>query len=158
MDTNVPIVANGKTDHASEDCMSACIDALLSIQKCSCLLLDGCGLILEEYRQHLSPSGQPGLGDAFFKWVWNNQGNVLQCRLVDITPDDKRGFAEFPDDPGLERFDKSDRKFVAVALASGNAPPILNATDTDWWIHRTALHSNGVRVEFLCPRLMKGKR
>ncbi len=157
MDTNVPLVANGRAPQASHDCVSACIDALLRIRENSRLLLDDRGLILDEYRQHLSPSGQPGSGDAFFKWLWNNQGNAVQCRRVDITPDDKRGFAEFPDDPKLERFDKSDRKFVAVALASGGAAQILNATDTDWWIHRTALARNGVRVEFLCRHLMSDK-
>jgi hypothetical protein len=157
MDTNVPVVANGRTSQASPDCVLACIDALLRIRE-NCLLLDDGGLILDEYRRYLSPSGQPGSGDAFFKWLWNNQGNADQCRRVKITADDDRGFAEFPDDPELERFDKDDRKFVAVALASGNAPPVLNASDTDWWNFREVLSQRGVRVDFICQELMTGTR
>jgi len=154
MDTNVPVVANGRMSQANHDCVSACIDALLRIRQERRLLLDNGGLILDEYRRNLSPSGQPGPGDAFFKWLWDNQGNADQCRRVDVTPDDNRGFAEFPDDADLSDFDPDDRKFVAVALASEVTPPTLNATDTDWWIHRNALVRNGVRVEFLCPHLM----
>jgi len=112
-------------------------------------------LILGEYRRNLNPSGQAGPGDAFFKWLWNNQGNADQCRRVDITPDDDGSFTEFPDDPELKRFDRNDRKFVAVALASGSVPPVLNASDPGWWEHRVALQRHGVRIEFLCPELMK---
>jgi hypothetical protein len=155
MDTNVAVVANGRTPQASADCASACIDALLHIREACRLLLDGEGLILEEYRRRLNPSGQPGLGDAFFKWLWNNQGNENHCRRFDITPDDDRGFVEFPDDPELEQFDKSDRKFVAVALASGEDPTVLNASDTDWRDYVVALRRHGVEVTFLCPELMR---
>ena len=42
------------------------------------------------------------------------------------------------------------QKFVAVALASGAHPPILNAVDSDWWNHRAALADAGVTCEFLC--------
>jgi hypothetical protein len=63
-------------------------------------------------------------------------------------------YEEFPDDPELARFDRSDRKFVAVTLASRLDPDVLNATDTDWWHYRECLKKYGVRVVFLCPNLM----
>lgn len=154
MDTNVAVVANGAAHQASTSCVRTCIDELLRIRDECCLLLDGGNLILEEYRHYLSPSGQPGPGDGFFKWLWSNQGSVQHCRRVVITHNASRGFEEFPDDPDLEGFDMSDRKFVAVALASQSAPPILNASDSDWWEYREALEQNGVRVEFICPELM----
>ena len=66
-------------------------------------------------------------------------------------------FREFPQDPDLENFDRADRKFVAVALVSGLGPPILNATDTDWWDYREPLRRNGVTVDFICPELMAPK-
>ena len=69
-----------------------------------------------------------------------------------------RGFEEFPDSARLSSFDRSDRKFVAVALASGSSPKVLNAADTDWWDHRQALEENGVDVVFLCPELMERER
>ena len=66
-------------------------------------------------------------------------------------------YREFPDDGELAGFDLADRKFVAVARAAGTHPPILNASDTDWWNDREALARNGVRVEFLCPELMRNR-
>jgi hypothetical protein len=51
----------------------------------------------------------------------------------------------------LSSFDPSDQKFAAVAIASGENPDVLNAVDSDWWIHRVALAASGVRVTFLCP-------
>ena len=119
-----------------------------------CVLLDDGNLILAEYKNRLSHSGQPGVGDAFFKWLHDNQANPAYSRKVKVNDDSHRGFREFPSDPGLTSFDWDDRKFVAVALASGTKPAILNASDTDWWHHRSGLHRNGVDVTFLCPELM----
>ncbi len=158
VDTNVPITANFKAGQADSECEAACIRALRQVQTERRTLLDDKWLIIEEYRKHLSHSGQPGLGDAFFKWLWENQANPRHCRYVSITRHADREFADFPDDLRLEPFDRSDRKFVAVALASGTGPELLNATDTDWWHDRQALVENGINVVFLCPELMKRER
>ena len=158
VDTNVPIVANGKADHAGPECEEACIQALMKIRTKRRLLLDDKDCIIQEYRKRLSPSGQPGPGDAFFKWLWENQANPQHCRSVPVTEHDERGFEEFPDDPRLSSFDRDDRKFVAVALASQTGPQVLNAADTDWWHDRQALEENGVVVVFLCPELMERER
>lgn len=95
------------------------------------------------------------VGDAFLKWLWSNQANPERCQQVAITPieDDPMDFAEFPADPALAGFDRSDRKFVAVAVGSGREPAILNATNSDWWDCRGTLGANGIRLEFLCPGL-----
>jgi hypothetical protein len=75
---------------------------------------------------------------------------------LEITPckDDADDFEEFPTDPHLIGFDRSDRKFVAVTVASRLHPAILNATDTDWWCFRKTLERHGVPIVFLCPELM----
>ncbi len=158
IDTNVAILANNRSSATDIDCLNACILALTQARK-QVILMDDASRIFIEYRRHLSHSGQPGAGDAFFKWLWNNQATVRHCRLISITPleSDDADFEEFPKDPELATFDRSDRKFVAVALASGTAPLILNATDTDWWIYRKALERNRVHVQFLCPDLMRDK-
>ena len=158
VDTNVPITANFKADQAGPDCEAACIQALRQVQGECRTLLDDKWLIIEEYRKSLSHSGQPGLGDAFFKWLWENQANPQHCRTVPINVHDNRRFTEFPEDPRLSSFDLSDRKFVAVVRASGTRPELLNATDTDWWDDRLALKENGVNVVFLCPELMGRER
>ena len=155
VDTNVAIVANGKTEQADQRCISKCRAKLQHIRDEYRLLLDNRNLILDEYRRNLNPSGQPGLGEGFFIWLWQNQANPEYCRKVAVKPHKNREFEEFPDDPNLSSFDRDDRKFVAVALASGTTPKVLNASDTDWWHHRQALRQNGVEVVFLCPDLME---
>ena len=117
VDTNVPLVANGKAEQADLKCEVACIRNLIQIQSEQRTLLDDKMLIMGEYRTNLSHSGQPGVGDAFFKWLWENQANEQHCRIVPLTIHSDRGFVEFPDDARLSSFDLADRKFVAVALA-----------------------------------------
>ena len=141
VDTNVAVVANGKAKQASPQCVHACIAGLRHVRDECRLLVDDKYLVFDEYQAHLSRAGQPGPGDAFFKWLWFNQANTECCRMITVTAyvDDDCRFDEFPDDPSLSKFDRSDRKFVAIALASATEPKVLNACDTDWWRHRKVL-------------------
>lgn len=155
VDTNVPVAANGMANHVSEDCVINCIKRLKKVRKTKVLLIDDGMHILQEYMKNLSSSGQPGIGNMFMKWVWINQANPKHCKIIFINAlDEKPYFREFPNDEELDLFDISDRKFVAVAKASGLNPPILNATDTDWWHFREPLQKHGITVDFLCPELM----
>jgi len=129
VDTNVLIVANDDADHASPDCVAASVRALERIRRGGRIVIDDGFEILAEYQRKVSPTGQPGLGDAFLKWVFVNQANPDRCERVPISSDEARGYAEFPDDHALAAFDRSDRKFVAVALASRHRPPVLVALD-----------------------------
>ena len=154
-DTNVPLVANGLAGQASDACVEASIDRLLQSRAEDVVLVDDGGLVFEEYQRYLAHRGQPGAGDAFFKWLWDNQANEAHCRRVQITSihPDQRGFMEFPYDPRLATFDASDRKFVAVSVAAGSYSVIVNASDTDWWNAREVLAEHGVNIEFVCPEL-----
>ena len=153
VDTNVALVANGRSEQASEDCEEICINRLVEITNGEIkLAMDDHRRIIEKYRGNLNAYGQPGVGDAFLKWVETNWTNPNRCDLVSITPVDgsENEFEEFPDDPSLEKFDPDDRKFIAVALAHCDKPPILQAVDSQWWDFRDALRENGVTVEFIC--------
>ncbi len=154
LDTNVLVVANGNASHASIECQIACIESLDTIRQSSIVVLDENDLIFNEYMHYASLSGHPGVGDAFLKWIFTNKHNPKYCRFVAITPDEQREFVEFPDDPDLATFDRSDRKFVAVAIVHERmyeeAATILNATDSDWWHVYTALARHGIRIRFLC--------
>ena len=153
VDTNVPLVANGKADQASEDCVETCIDRLMQITEGNVkLVLDDQRRIIEEYRNKLNPGGFPGVGDTFLKWVEINWANSQRCDLVSITPinNSETDFQEFPTDPTLADFDPNDRKFIAVALAHAEKPPILQAVDSAWWTYRDAFRQNGVTVDFIC--------
>lgn len=154
VDTNVLITANGRDcPQASPQCILNCARELQKIQVQHVLVLDNGWHILNEYKHKVNPSGQPGVGDAFLKWVITNQYNPQCCEQVPITPIGDDNFAEFPKTPELQKFDRSDRKFVAVALTHPAKPPIYNAVDSDWREFQEHLTQAGVSVEFLCPEL-----
>ncbi len=153
VDTNVAVVANGESGQASGECEETCINRLEEITTGEVkLALDDQRRIIEEYRGNLSPHGQPGAGDAFLKWVEMNWTNSKWCSLVSITPVNglENEFHEFPNDSALVAFDPDDRKFIAVAIAHPEKPPILQAVDSQWLSFRDALRRNRVMVEFLC--------
>ncbi|MCZ2114538.1 MAG: PIN domain-containing protein [Anaerolineae bacterium] len=155
VDTNVLIAANGGHERASAACRLSCIESLEKARKGRVLIDDG-QRILGEYKDYCSFAGEPGGGDAFFKWLWDNQVNPKHCRQVSITSmrNSETDFEEYPEDPELAGFDPSDRKFIAVACGSGADPDVLQATDSKWWPLRNAFQRNGVRIRFLCPELM----
>jgi len=152
VDTNVPVVANGSSKQASPECVKACAVRLGELTQKGQLVLDDKWLILKEYMANLSPSGQPGVGDVFLKWVLTNRCNPKLCEQVAITPRNsgETDFEEFPSDPALHDFDPTDRKFVAVAAAHPDRPPILQAVDTKWWQMKEPLLEAGITVDFLC--------
>ena len=149
VDTNVAIVANGRGTHADEMCQLSCVRKILDIQICGRVTLDDQNLILNEYRNKLNFSGEPGVGDAFFKYLFNHLYSGSRVLRFSVTPtsDDQRGFEELPKND----LDRSDRKFLAVAVVAD--APILNATDRDWHEQRSLLDRMSVRVEQLCPHL-----
>ncbi|WP_163999132.1 hypothetical protein [Pyxidicoccus caerfyrddinensis] len=153
VDTNVPLTAN-KKDAPSPACVLACVHALQAVMTTGHLVLDEHWLIINEYKNKLSPTGQPGIGDRFLKWVLTNRANTKHVSMVRLTPrkEDPRDFDEFPRDEALSSFDPMDRKFVAVSCAHPLRPVILQATDSKWWGLRKALHTSGVQVQFLCPK------
>lgn len=155
IDTNVPIVANNRIfAQATPACVLDCIKKLQDIMTHHTVVIDDQWRILREYGHKINPSGQPGVGDAFYKWLLQNQANPRHCQRVHITPltdsHDNNDFAEFPHDPELANFDRSDRKFVSVALAHPDKPPIVNAMDSDWQYYQHRLAQHGLKIEFLC--------
>ena len=163
IDVNVAIVANGRSIHADDMCELACIQALKQARE-GLICIDDRDAIMAEYRKNLSLSGQPGVGDEFMEWLHQNQHTENVCERVDIHPDVDWGFVEFPHDDELgritdsQRFDPSDRKYVAVALASKNSPDILNAVDSDWRQFGNAWSRHGIHVRELCPHCLRSFR
>ena len=150
VDTNVVVVANGRSEQASSDCVETCGERLEEIMRGEVkLVLDNRWIILREYMQNLQSNGAD-VGDRFLGWILVNKDT--QCDLISIAPVDgsENEFEEFPDDPALEGFDPDDRKFIAVACAHPEKPPILQAVDSQWWDFRDAFRRNGVTVEFIC--------
>ena len=153
IDTNVLLVANNIAPQASEDCILETSHFLTQIKTNGLIVIDDDWLILSEYKHKLNPSGQKlGVGDEFLLWLLRNYTNPQRCRQIKITPING-SFAEFPDAPSLVNFDRSDHKFVAVAIADPKHPPIYNAVDSDWSLPRVteALATYGVQIVELCP-------
>ena len=157
VDTNVPVVANGKSAQASAKCVQTCAARLRELTEAGTLVIDDRWLILKEYMANLRSSGQPGSGDAFLKWVLTNYRNSERCEMVSITPTDAESsdFKEFPISAGRASFHGKDRKFVAVSVAHLDHPPIFQAVDAKWWLMRDALQEAGVNVDFLCSDDMR---
>lgn len=151
VDTNVAVVANGQSPQASPNCVDTCINRVERIIRGEeRSVLDNRWIILSEYMRNLRSSGEPGAGDRFLLWLLRNKD--AQCNLVSITPIDgsENEFEEFPDDPALDGFDPADRKFIAVACAHLERPPILQAVDSKWLDFDDAFRENGITVEFIC--------
>ncbi len=158
VDTNVAMVAQGLAPQADQACVDACQEALAELTESFRLVLDEEDEIASEYVEALGHAGKPGVGRAFAKWVWDSRFDEQRVMRVAIRPQEDgswRVHEEFPDQPDLKGFDRNDQKFVAVALASGVNPPILNAVDSDWWEYRRALEAAGVRIKFLCPTILE---
>ncbi|MBF0096956.1 MAG: hypothetical protein HQM04_09095 [Magnetococcales bacterium] len=157
LDTNVPKTANlaiNPNDIPDElvDCVQMCVKAVEHVIRTKGLVLDDGDEIFDEYRKNISMSGQPGVGDKFMKWVHDNRWNLPESNRVEITKQTGiNGYSQFPNHVGLRNFDRSDRKFVAVANAHPNKPPILEATDSKWWGWKDALLEVGITVQFMCP-------
>jgi len=152
VDTNVLLVASKKAPQASLTCVLTCIKYLQNLKESGILVLDSNRLIIREYENKNSRSGQPNVGDAFLKWVLTHQATE-RCEQVLITQIAENDFAEFPKSPSLEKFDPSDRKFVAVTLTHHAKPAIANAVDSDWHDHKQVLAEHGVKLNFLCPEI-----
>jgi hypothetical protein len=67
------------------------------------------------------------------------------------------GFQELPAPTGGTTYDPSDEKFLAVAVAHPDRPPVLQAFDSKWWGWKDSLKTCGVTVHFLCPDEIKAK-
>lgn len=154
VDTNVVIAANGRNTHADVICQLACIEKLEWLVKGGLVAIDDQDLILNEYRGYCHFSGQPGVGDAFFRHVFNSQHRNERVSRVQLTPsdDDRRGFEELPENG----FDRSDRKFLAVAVVVRGV--VLNATDSDWYENQELMGELDVEVEQLCPQHARKRR
>ena len=148
VDTNVAVAANGRETHADLPCQLVCVEKLERVVNQGVVVVDDTGSILDEYRDYLCFSGRPGVGDAFFKHVFNYQyqGDRVQRIVVTPSDDDQKGFEELP----KNTFDRSDRVFLAVAVVANAA--VLNATDSDWNEHDALMERLGVSVQQLCPQ------
>ncbi|RWG47935.1 MAG: hypothetical protein EOQ63_15245 [Mesorhizobium sp.] len=146
IDTNVPVVANGKDETISLDCRLATVELLLKAMESGTIFLDSAGEIQEEYRRHLNPQGQPGVGDRFYLEVINSHPDkVVRVNVHKRADGEYENLPQAIIDAG---FDASDRKFAAVARKV--KAKVCNAVDSDWVEKRAVIEANGIAIAFLC--------
>lgn len=151
VDTNVPIVANGgaadPTDRKpTKACRLAAVEFLEALLDKGKVLLDRCGKIQGEYLRHLNPSGQLGVGDQFLLQVL--RGHPDRIARISLPRRHDGEFEDVPQQLIEQGFDRSDRKFVALAVREKAS--IANATDSDWLNFSTLLDENHIAVRNLC--------
>ncbi len=154
VDTNVATTANGANAGAPTSCVVASAKALQAVMKSGHVFVDDGNRIVSEYRANLSAKGQPGPGDAFLKWLLTHEWGGQKVTRVTITPkaEDQEDFEELPAAAGGVIYDRSDRKFLAVAAAHAEHPPILQSFDSKWWGWQGSLARCGVTIAFLCEQ------
>ena len=159
VDTNVATTANRANDGAPQDCIAASARALQAVMSTGRVFLDADGRIVAEYRANLNAKGEPGPGDAFLKWLLTHEWGGRRVTRVAITPraDDAEDFEKLPSPPEGTHYDRSDRKFLAVAAAHPEHPPILQSFDSKWWGWTEALGAIGVTIHFLCSAAIRAK-
>jgi len=146
VDSNVAVVANGRSTNASVACRIAATDALANLLAQGRIVVDDAGEMVDEYKRYCDPKGQPGVGDRFFREVLMNYADKVE--RVHLEKRDDGSFVDFPNSADLADFDREDRKFAAAARKT--SVPVINATDTDWLEHRVALERDGITIEFAC--------
>lgn len=158
IDTNVVATAEGGNPEAGAPCRRASAEALQTVMRQGHLFLDHAGLILAEYLGAVG-AGQPEAGGAFVRWVLQNQWVAARVSHVAVTPqtDAPTGFVELPPPHAGTSYDPSDEKFLAVAAAHPERPPVLQAFDSKWWGWQDSLRACGVTVHFLCPEEIAAK-
>lgn len=151
VDTNVPIVANGRADLGgaqlpSPGCRLAAVTFLRELARTGRAVLDVAGAIQEEYRRHLNPRGQPGVGDRFYQVVLHSAPHLVE--RVDLPLRENGEYENLPQSLIDVDFDLSDRKFAALACRAG--VPVINATDSDWVNAADALAAESIEVRHIC--------
>lgn len=151
VDTNVPIVANGRADAndprpPSIECRESAVTFLRKLVTNGTILLDTAGDVLTEYRRYLDPRGQPGVGDRFYLTVL--MSHPARVERVELPRRDDGEYADLPQPIIDAGFDPSDRKFAALGIKGG--APVFNATDSDWIEHGYVLAVEGVELVHLC--------
>jgi predicted nucleic acid-binding protein len=152
IDTNVAIMANGIDGKGEKVTNLACHENCESFLKDYAnleIVVDEMGFILQEYSRHLKHAGQPGMGDAFFKYVFYNQHTNKKIHRVTITPMLPIADMNFAELPPNNTVDPSDRKFLAAAVSA--QADIVYAVDRGWARQKSLLEKLQIETIQLCP-------
>lgn len=156
-DENVLVVANDLSrisaglepisDGTSDDCRVKCAERLMKAIRTGKVVLDAGSEYFDKYRAHCSMQGQPGVGDAFVRLVYE-RGYTDWAQRVEIRTGD--GTIRLPPEITGSGFDNDDYLWIAGALNCPKKACVVNAVDADYHEHAELLNNNGLIVDQLC--------
>jgi hypothetical protein len=133
IDTNILIAANGNARRLKLPDTIKCQEFTASLFSGVVVSIDDKQEIFTEYFKYASRSGQPGIGDAFAKYLWDHQFDNSKCEIV------KTEFHE-------HWTCSITRLVIEQVLASRNNPVICNACDGDWKENKALLDEYNVKI------------
>ncbi|MEY8411284.1 hypothetical protein AALB51_08525 [Lachnospiraceae bacterium 62-26] len=152
MDTNVAVkAAIPKLDCKDEELhvRSKCVEFIGRFVKNpkSKLVLDLDYEIIKEYRNRIPTNTD--MGKVFWRWFNTYIGQISFDDLVKLDKRADGNYDKFPLEERTEKFDMSDRKFIALAIVHEEHPPIVEAMDGKWLGFKDVFEEYGVHIEFL---------
>ena len=159
IDTNVPLKAANihPEDEIDRNCSKSCLSFIKALMDSeNIVVLDKGREIIKEYQKNIDINSADNVASQFLIWLLRNM-MTDKVDVHEITNIGNNTYKEFPDSPDLKGFDRSDRKFVALANAHPADPSIYNGSDTDWWNYKDALAREGIHIVFLSEEYMRAK-
>jgi len=166
IDTNVIVTANkailGSDDgfvNKYPDLIIKCIKFLDNIKKKNgkiYVALDEDNEIFNEYKTYMNFSGQPGVGDSFFKWLHDIRWSFPETERIKLHKTEN-GYVEFPILMEQAGVDPSDKKFFAVSNGHPSKPDIYEAVDAKWWNWRNDAKLCGINIKFIDEQYMQNQ-
>ena len=152
LDTNVPVKASIAPNLCPEyelGMQKKCMEYIGQLANGSDkkLVLDADYEILKEYQNNVCKSSN--MGKIFFRWLYNYFSQIQPEDFVKLKRNNCGQYIDFPYDDQTEKFDESDKKFIALANAHAEKPPIIEAADGKWLGYETAFSKYGIKIEFL---------
>ncbi|WP_373212751.1 hypothetical protein [Ruminococcus sp. 5_1_39BFAA] len=152
LDTNVPAKASVAPDSCPNEELKmqrACMEYVgkLTMGQEKKLVLDLGHEIWKEYHNNVCKDSN--MGKLFFRWLYNYYAAILPQDHIKLDKDENGQYVDYPYDSETKEFDESDKKFVALANAHAEKPPIIEAADGKWLGYEEAFAKYGIHIEFL---------
>lgn len=157
VDESVLVIANDltrislglipRTPQADENCRLACVAFLENLMENGSIVIDDGTEFLEKYKAHCSFSGQPGIGDAFFRAVFERGYDPTWVDRVTIA---EGGNYLLPDGFLNSGFHNDDFLWVSAAYNGPVGTHIANGCDSDYGEFAGAITAIGVEVVEVC--------
>lgn len=159
IDANVMLTAGKRLADIPDElleCWRGCIDFIRNIiHEKAKIVVDDAWEVLKEYDNTRTIIGYPNASGNFYQYVMTNQMQHLS--FIHLNKTGEYEYEKYPDDQNLKSFDRSDKKYIALAYNHDNKPPIIEATDSKWWGIKKNLEAQGIGLQFVDEKYIMQK-